>query len=151
MADVSLAKLSSMWLLLDSPGDKSTLVQVMAWCRQATSHYLSQCWLRSMLPYGITRPQWVRLFSCFRLQKVVKDLQKYVNSQDRGPWPQNKVSALDRALGEVARIMDKKVIRHVTLVAIAGTTILVPFRKSRISKWNLLVTDLQMSCRDFTA
>ena len=22
---------------------KSTLVQVMAWCRQATSHYLSQC------------------------------------------------------------------------------------------------------------
>ena len=24
--------------------DKSTLVQVMAWCRQATSHYLSQCW-----------------------------------------------------------------------------------------------------------
>ena len=26
--------------------DKSTLVQVMAWCRQATSHYLSQCWPR---------------------------------------------------------------------------------------------------------
>ena len=24
--------------------DKSTLVQVMAWCRQATSHYLNQCW-----------------------------------------------------------------------------------------------------------
>ena len=24
--------------------DKSTLVQVMTWCRQATSHYLSQCW-----------------------------------------------------------------------------------------------------------
>ena len=28
-----------------------TLVQVMAWCCQATSHYLSQCWPRSMLPY----------------------------------------------------------------------------------------------------
>ena len=26
---------------------KLTLVQVMAWCRQATSHYLSQCWPRS--------------------------------------------------------------------------------------------------------
>ena len=25
-----------------------TLVQVMAWCRQATSHYLSHCWPRSM-------------------------------------------------------------------------------------------------------
>ena len=29
----------------------------MGWCRQATSHYLSQCWTRSMLPYGVTRPQ----------------------------------------------------------------------------------------------
>ena len=37
--------------------DKSTLVQVMAWCRQATSHYLNQCWPRSSTPYGITRPQ----------------------------------------------------------------------------------------------
>ena len=34
--------------------DKSTLVQVMAWCCQATSHYLSQCWPRSMWPCGIT-------------------------------------------------------------------------------------------------
>ena len=31
----------------------------MAWCRQATSHYLSQCWPRSMSPNGVTRPQWV--------------------------------------------------------------------------------------------
>ena len=29
---------------LDLTDDKSILVQVMAWCRQATSHYLSQCW-----------------------------------------------------------------------------------------------------------
>ena len=35
MADVSLAKLSSMWLLLGRFDDKSTLVQVMAWCQQA--------------------------------------------------------------------------------------------------------------------
>ena len=33
----------------------------MACCHQATSHYLSQCWPRSMLPCGITRPQWVKL------------------------------------------------------------------------------------------
>ena len=39
--------------------DGSTLVQVMAWCRQATSHYLGQCWTRCMLLYGIIRPQWV--------------------------------------------------------------------------------------------
>ena len=35
------------------------LVQVMAWCSQATSHYLSQCWTRSLLPHGVTRPEWV--------------------------------------------------------------------------------------------
>ena len=45
---------------LDLTDDKSTLVQVMAWCRQATSHYLSQCWPSSMWPYGVTRPQWVK-------------------------------------------------------------------------------------------
>ena len=33
----------------------------MAWCRQATSHYLSQCWPRSLAPYGVTKPQWVNL------------------------------------------------------------------------------------------
>ena len=38
--------------------DKSALVQVMACCNQATSHYLSQCWPRFMMPYGVTRPQW---------------------------------------------------------------------------------------------
>ena len=43
--------------------DKSTLVQVMAWCHQATSHYLIQCWPRFLPPYGATRPQWVELFS----------------------------------------------------------------------------------------
>ena len=48
---------------LDLIDDKSTLVQVMAWCCQATSHYLSQCWPRSMSQYGITRPQWVNI-SC---------------------------------------------------------------------------------------
>ena len=41
--------------------DKSTLVQVMAWCRHATSHYLNQCWPRSSTPYGVTRPQWVKI------------------------------------------------------------------------------------------
>ena len=50
-------------MLLDLTDDKSTLVQVMAWCRKATSHYLSQCWPRSLSPNGITRPQWVN-FRC---------------------------------------------------------------------------------------
>ena len=49
------------WMPRDLTDNKSTLVQVMAWWRQATSHYLSQCWPRSMSPNGVTRPQWVNL------------------------------------------------------------------------------------------
>ena len=38
---------------------KPTLVQVMAWCRQATSHYLSQCWLKSVSSYDVIKRQWI--------------------------------------------------------------------------------------------
>ena len=48
------------WMPQDFTDDKSTLVQVMAWCRQATSRYLNQCWSRSPTPYRVTRPQWVK-------------------------------------------------------------------------------------------
>ena len=48
------------WMPLDLTDDKLTLVQVMAWCHQATSHNLSQCWLSSLSPYGVARPQWVK-------------------------------------------------------------------------------------------
>ena len=47
---------------LDFTDDQSTFVQVMAWCRQTTSHYLNKCWPRSLKSYGITRPQWVKSF-----------------------------------------------------------------------------------------
>ena len=46
------------WMPLDLTDDKLTLVQVMAGCRQAISHYMSRCWFRSLSPYGVTRPQW---------------------------------------------------------------------------------------------
>ena len=45
------------WMPLDLTDDNSTLVQAMAWCRQAASHYMSQCWSRSMSPNGITMPR----------------------------------------------------------------------------------------------
>ena len=39
----------------------------MAWCRQAPNHYLSQCWPTSLSPYGVTRPEWVKVCAmCFR-------------------------------------------------------------------------------------
>ena len=54
---------------LDLTLDKSALVQVMAWCRQATSHYLSQCWPRYMSPYGVTRSQWVKALDAIAWQR----------------------------------------------------------------------------------
>ena len=54
-------EIALIWMSPDFTDDQSTLVQVMAWCRQATSHYLSQCWLRYLSPYGVTRPQWVKV------------------------------------------------------------------------------------------
>ena len=47
---------------LNFTDDQSTLVEVMAWCRQATSHYLSQCWSSCLAPYGVSRPQWVKQY-----------------------------------------------------------------------------------------
>ena len=40
---------------------KSSLVQIMAWCQQVTSHHPSQHWPKSMSPYwyGIINPQCV--------------------------------------------------------------------------------------------
>ena len=58
------------WIPRDLTDDKSTLVQIMAWCRQAPSHYLSQCWPSSMSPYGIIRPQWVNVIREHMLYEI---------------------------------------------------------------------------------
>ena len=59
MAEFISCEIALTSMSVDLTNEKSTLGQVMAWCHQAPSQYLSQCWLRSMSPYGITRPQWV--------------------------------------------------------------------------------------------
>ena len=43
-------------LNLSAAEARMILENQMAWCHQATSHYLSQSWPRSMLPYGVVRP-----------------------------------------------------------------------------------------------
>ena len=57
------------WFSLDFVDEKSTFIQVMALCHQATSHYLSQCWPRFTMPYGIIRPQWVKQLDTFSLRR----------------------------------------------------------------------------------
>ena len=65
---------ASRWMSWDLTDDKSTLVRVMAWCRQATSHYLSQCWPSSTSPYGVTKPQWANVtvpIACTKIRFVI--------------------------------------------------------------------------------
>ena len=63
-------EIAPIWMSLDFTDDQSALVQVMAWCRQATSHYLSQCWPRSLSPSGVTRPEWVDAISMTKICAV---------------------------------------------------------------------------------
>ena len=53
-------EISHRWMPQNTFDDKSPLVQVMACFHQAASHYLSQCWPRSISPCGIIRPQGVK-------------------------------------------------------------------------------------------
>ena len=60
------------WVPQNPNDDYSTLVQAMAWCREATSHYLNQCWPKSLSSYGVTRPQWVK--TCGHVHAVAQCL-----------------------------------------------------------------------------
>ena len=58
------------WMSQNTIDDKSTLVWVMTLCHQATNQNLSHCWPRTMSPYSITRPQWVKLLYCVLIWHV---------------------------------------------------------------------------------
>ena len=65
--ETAVFHLALRWMPRDRTDDKSILIQVMTWCRQATSHYLSQCWPSSVSPYGDTRPKWGKWFYASRV------------------------------------------------------------------------------------
>ena len=78
------------WIPYDFSDDKSTLVQIMAWCCQPTSHYLNPCWLwsyrhmaslgrnESILPVYTLRHQMLH-GSCWRdnVSKVFGSIGKF--------------------------------------------------------------------------
>ena len=68
-SEIALRRMS-----LDLSDDKSTLVQLMAWCHQATSHYLRQCWPRSQSPYDVTRPQWLTHWGWDKMVAMFKSI-----------------------------------------------------------------------------
>ena len=71
------ANIMNWWLMyllwnypqVDFTDAKSTLVQVVAWYCQATSHCLSQCWPITLSLYDVTRPQWVHIMDIMILQQ----------------------------------------------------------------------------------
>ena len=84
---------------MDLTDDKSTLVQVMAWCRQATSHYLSQCWPRSMSPHGVTRPQWVNhIHLCLFCSRTRSGKASVTVVGSRRVWSQRSLTSRLRRL-----------------------------------------------------
>ena len=96
----SSCEIALIWIWLNFTDDQSTLVQVMAWCHQATSHYLSQCWPRSLSSYCITKPQWYNVNSTTQKPYIIRFymlwycvlqlesfLYIYVNLQTKSPLP----------------------------------------------------------------
>ena len=70
-------------MLMMSSCNIVTLVPVIAWGRQATSHYLDQGWPRTMSPYGFTRPQVVNVDVL--LGRSVLGASQVTSPQSRGP------------------------------------------------------------------
>ena len=76
--------IASRWMPQDHTEDESRLVQVMAWCRQAPSHCLSQSWQRSrchMLSLEVT---WLYIqFNELYLQVTVQSSSKWLEKKKK--------------------------------------------------------------------
>ena len=70
---------------LDLADDKSPLFEVMTWCLEAPSHYLWQSWSRSMSPYGVTMPHWIK-WSVVCYEYKTENSHTYMLIL-RTPWP----------------------------------------------------------------
>ena len=65
-----------------NPGNEPRSLARQRWHATATPlNYLSQCWPRSLSPYGVTRPQWVKIRGTFVMKyhllwKLIQHIQK---------------------------------------------------------------------------
>ena len=90
---VSFFAIFNIFCKISLSDDKSSLVQTMAWCHQATNHYLIQYWPRSTSPYDVTRPRWARQ----KEDSVVKGLtiangyQIHISKIFPEPWTDNNM------------------------------------------------------------
>ena len=108
-------EIALIWMILDLTDDLSTLVRVMAWCRQASSHYLSQCWSRSLSSYGVTRPQWVKLKRLLRyVDSLVQDYTKSIAKALELLQSCIKPSGAMRKIAQLATV--KKLLLHLNIL-----------------------------------
>ena len=63
------------WMPGRITNEQSTLVWLMACCRRATNHYLSQCWPRFLLPYTVSRLQSIHIFQSENVLTIIITLQ----------------------------------------------------------------------------
>ena len=56
-----ICEIALWWITL--PGDKSTLIEAVTWCHQATSYPLNWCWPRSMIRCHMISPEVCQLNS----------------------------------------------------------------------------------------
>ena len=74
------------WMPQDLTDDQSTLVEIMTWCHQPTSHYLNGYWSSSVTPYGVTMLWWVDTVececqSCCDFPKFLINMYVYISDQ----------------------------------------------------------------------
>ena len=84
------------WWWFNFNHDQSTLVQVMAWCHQSTSHYLDQYWPRSLLPYSFTM-----LFQLQHMQPQTPSVQSAATIIYKSPLthlPLDKMAAISQTI-----------------------------------------------------
>ena len=81
----AFSEIALSWMLQNTFDEKSTLVQVTVCCRQATNHYLSQCWPRCMSTYGVTRPQQVKMLTWAYVKLLYKRQSPYHAGIRQGP------------------------------------------------------------------
>ena len=65
------------------------------WCRQATIHYLSQCWHRSLSPYGVSEPRWVKhIYVTDRSSdEILKEARYKIIQNDGFSWKKNHMQS----------------------------------------------------------
>ena len=56
----------------------------LVWFRLTTSHYLNQCWLRSVSPHGVPGPQWVNNSTLFSYPWVNPHFMFRLSNHTRG-------------------------------------------------------------------